>query len=42
MLRAIFDLDNPLMRFLSKVADLLALNLLFLLCSIPSLPSVRP
>ena len=35
MLRAIFDLDNPLMRFLSKVADLLALNLLFLLCSIP-------
>ena len=35
MLRAIFDLDNPLMRFLSKIADLLALNLLFLLCSIP-------
>ena len=35
MLRGLFDLDNPLMRFLSKVADLLILNLLFLVCSIP-------
>ena len=35
MLRGLFDLDNPLMRFLSKVADLLVLNLLFLVCSIP-------
>ena len=35
MLRGLFDLDNPVMRFLSKVADVLTLNLLFLLCSIP-------
>ncbi len=30
-----FDLDSPLMRFLSKIADLFILNFLFLLCSIP-------
>lgn len=35
MLRKIFDLDNPFMRALSKVADLVALNVLFLLCSAP-------
>ena len=35
MLRGLFDLDNPPMRFLSKVADLLILNLLFLVCSLP-------
>ena len=35
MLRGLFDLDNPVMRFLSRVADLLVLNLLFILCSIP-------
>lgn len=35
MLRGLFDLDNPVMRFLSRVADLLTLNLLFLVCSIP-------
>ena len=35
MLRGLFDLDNPVMRFLSRVADLLMLNLLFLVCSIP-------
>ena len=28
MLRGLFDLDNPVMRFLSRVADLLVLNLL--------------
>ena len=35
MLRGIFDLDNPVMRFLSRVADIMILNLLFILCSIP-------
>ena len=35
MLSGLIDLDNPLMRFLSKVADVLTLNLLFLVCSIP-------
>lgn len=35
MLRGIFSLDNPVMRFLSKVADVMILNLLFILCSIP-------
>ncbi len=35
MLRGLFDLDNPLMRFLSRVADVLILNLLFVVCSIP-------
>lgn len=31
----LFDLDNPVMRFLGKLFDLMYLNLLFLLCSIP-------
>ncbi|MCD8395614.1 MAG: YesL family protein [Lachnospiraceae bacterium] len=31
----IFNLDSPLMRALSKLADLMILNLLFLLCCIP-------
>lgn len=35
MLRSIFNLDSPVMRFLSRLADLLLLNLLFILCSIP-------
>ncbi len=35
MLRGLFDLDNPVMRFLSRVADILTLNLLFIVCSIP-------
>ena len=35
MLKGIFSLDNPVMRFLSKVADIMVLNLLFILCSIP-------
>ena len=35
MLRGLFDLDNPVMRFLSRVADILTLNLLFVVCSIP-------
>lgn len=31
----IFDLDNPIMRFLGKLFDLMHLNLLFIICSIP-------
>lgn len=31
----LFNLDSPLMQFLSKVADLLLLNMLALLCCIP-------
>lgn len=30
-----FKLDSPLMNFLNKVADIMILNLMFLLCSIP-------
>ena len=30
-----FNLDSPLMNFLNKVADIMILNLMFLLCSIP-------
>ena len=35
MLRGIFSLDNPLMRFLSRVADIMVLNILFIVCSLP-------
>lgn len=35
MLKGLFSVDNPLMRFLSRVADILILNLLFIICSIP-------
>ncbi len=35
MLRKIFDLDNPFMRALSRAADIVALNVLFLLCCVP-------
>jgi len=31
----LFSLDNPIMRFLSKVADLLILNIIFWICCIP-------
>lgn len=31
----IFNLDNPVMRFMARVADLIAVNILFLLCSLP-------
>ena len=34
-MRNLFSLDNPVMRFLDKMADLLILNLLFVVCSIP-------
>ena len=35
MLRGLFDMNNPVMRFLNRVADLLALNIMFIICSIP-------
>lgn len=31
----LFNLDNPLMQFLGKLADLFILNILFLICCIP-------
>lgn len=31
----LFDLDNPVMRFLSRLFDLMVLNVLFIVCSIP-------
>ena len=31
----LFKLDSPLMRFLSNVADLIALNLIWLICCVP-------
>ena len=31
----IFDMDSPLMEFLTKIADLMILNLLWLVCSLP-------
>lgn len=34
-MKKLFDMDNPLMRALSIAADLLVLNLLTLLCSLP-------
>ena len=34
-MKNLFSLDNPVMRFLDRMADLLILNLLFVVCSIP-------
>lgn len=34
-MRKFFDMDNPFFRTLGKLADLMILNLLFILCSIP-------
>lgn len=34
-MKKFFDLDNPVMRFLSKMADLLWLNILVLVCCLP-------
>ena len=38
-MRKIFDMDNPLMQILAVAADLLVLNLLTILCSLPILPA---
>ena len=34
-MKNLFSLDNPVMRFLDMMADLIILNLLFIVCSIP-------
>lgn len=34
-MRNIFNIDTPFFRFLSRVADLMILNFLFILCSLP-------
>lgn len=34
-MKNLFSLDNPVMRFLDQIADLIILNLLFIVCSIP-------
>ena len=34
-MRNFFSLDNPVMRFLDTMADLIILNILFIVCSIP-------
>lgn len=34
-MKTLFDIDNPVFAFLSRVADLCLLNLLFILCSLP-------
>lgn len=34
-MRNLFSLDNPVMIFLSKIADLMILNIMVLICSIP-------
>ncbi len=36
-MRHLFRLDSPVMRFLSNVADLIALNLIWLICCVPVL-----
>lgn len=34
-MKKLFSLDNPVLRFLDKMADMIILNLLFIVCSIP-------
>ena len=34
-MKALFNADSPLMRFLSRVADIMLLNALWLLCCVP-------
>lgn len=34
-MRRLFNIDSPMMQFLAKVADIMILNILFLLCSLP-------
>lgn len=35
MLEHIFNMDNPVMRFLSRACDMLLLNIFFIICSLP-------
>ncbi|MBQ5442730.1 MAG: DUF624 domain-containing protein, partial [Oscillospiraceae bacterium] len=38
-MKKIFDMDNPFMQALSVAADLIALNILALLCCLPVIPA---
>lgn len=35
MLQGLFNYDNPIWRFIGKLADLMILNLLWIICSLP-------
>lgn len=35
MLKKFFDMDNPIMKFLTVMSDIIIVNLLFMVCSIP-------
>ena len=35
MLQGIFNYDNPVWRFIGKLGDLIILNILWIVCSIP-------
>ena len=35
MMDRIFNLDNPVMRFLGRAFDMMMLNILFIVCSLP-------
>ncbi len=35
MLQGIFNYDNPVWRFIGKLGDLMILNILWVICSIP-------
>ena len=34
-MKKLFDMDNPVVRFMGRVGDLIALNALFIVCSLP-------
>ena len=34
-MKKLFDIDNPVIAFLSRLADLIGLNFLFLICCLP-------
>ena len=34
-MREIFNMDGPVFRFLSRMADLMLLNVIFIICSLP-------
>ena len=35
MLQGLFNYDNPVWRFIGKLGDLILLNILWIVCSIP-------
>ena len=40
-MKSLFSMDNPFIQFLARVGDLMCVNALFLICSIPPLPCAR-